>query len=100
MNLLAYSESGTAVGFIEGALRTDYVEGMDESPVWYIEGIYTEEHARRQGVAAKLVRNLVERVGATALASDCELDNEQSRLFHEAIGFGEVLRAIHFVMHL
>lgn len=97
MNLVAVDATGSPLGFIESALRSDYVEGLDTSPVWYVEGVFTEEHARKKGVARKLVRDLVKRVGATHLASDCEHDNEQSRLFHEAIGFHEVGRSIHFV---
>jgi aminoglycoside 6'-N-acetyltransferase I len=57
MNLIAVSETGSPVGFIESALRTDYVEGTDASPVWYVEGIFTEEHPRKQGVARALVHD-------------------------------------------
>ena len=100
MNLIAVSETGSPLGFIESTLRTDYVEGMDTSQVWYVEGVYTEESSRRQGVATDLVHDLAKRVGAAHLASGCELTNEQSRLFHESIGFREVSRNIHFAMHL
>lgn len=100
LNLLAFDHVGSAAGFIESKLRTDYVEGVDASPVWYVEGIYVEPRARRKGVGHRLVRGLAERVGATTLASSCELDNEPSRRFHEAIGFREVQRTVDFVTTL
>jgi hypothetical protein len=47
-----------------------------------------------------MVEGVAELFGANRFASDCELDNESSRLFHEAIGLGEVERTIHFVMNI
>jgi aminoglycoside 6'-N-acetyltransferase I len=38
--------------------------------------------------------------GCSELASDCELDNEYSRLFHSQIGFEEANRIICFTMNL
>ena len=100
LNLIATSDSGSPIGFLEASLRTDYVPGADLAPIWYVEGIYTEDHARKQGVARALVDGLIERVGVSKLASSCDLDNEESRLFHEAIGFQEVGRHINFIKHL
>ncbi len=44
LTLLAFDEADNPVGFTEGELRTDYVTGADERPVWYLEGIYVEPH--------------------------------------------------------
>jgi len=84
-------------GFIELALRKDYVEGTEESPVWYVEGIYVDRASRRLGVGGRLVEEVETITGADTLASDCELDNQESRLFHEALGFREVIRSILYI---
>lgn len=39
---LAVAESGTASGFVEASLRTDYVNGTESSPVAFLEGLYVE----------------------------------------------------------
>jgi aminoglycoside 6'-N-acetyltransferase I len=52
---VAYTESNTAVGFVEAALRTDYVNGTTSTPVAFLEGLYVVPEARRQGVARALV---------------------------------------------
>jgi|TARA_B110000116_G_C16469724_1_gene417589 hypothetical protein len=38
LNLIALADPEVPIGFIETALRTDRVEGIDTSPVWYIKG--------------------------------------------------------------
>jgi aminoglycoside 6'-N-acetyltransferase I len=48
---LALDGDGRAAGFVEATLRTDYVNGCETSPVVFLEGIYVEPWARRQGVA-------------------------------------------------
>ena len=97
LTLLAFAGEDP-IGFTEGELRTDYVEGADERPIWYLEGIYVEPHARRHGVATRLVRELARRVGAQTLASSTEVENERSRKFHKAMGFREVQQTINFIL--
>lgn len=46
---MARGLDGAFVGFAEVALRHDYVNGCESSPVAFLEGIYTVECARRQG---------------------------------------------------
>lgn len=56
INLIAHADTGEAIGFAEAALRRDYVEGCQTSPVAFLEGIYVAPDHRRKGVAAALIR--------------------------------------------
>ena len=98
-----YYVDGQPVAFMSLSLRHDYVEGTSSSPVGYLEGIYVNPGHRKRGIAGELVRFAKQwaiKQGCTELASDCELDNEASRLFHERIGFLEANRVICFTMDL
>ncbi len=53
---MARGLDGAFVGFAEVALRYDYVNGCESSPVAFLEGIYTVERARRQGLGRTLDR--------------------------------------------
>jgi len=92
-----------AVGFAQCGLRRDYVEGTDSSPVGYLEGIFIKESHRRQGCARQLLaacENWARRQGCMEFASDCELTNDLSRLFHLGAGFEEANRIICFTKKL
>ncbi len=95
---LAYAEN-RPVGFAQCALRFDYVEGTETSPVGYLEGIYVMEGCRKRGYARALLSACEawagER-GCAEFASDCELDNLDSFRFHMAVGFEETNRVICF----
>ncbi|MCL2362002.1 MAG: GNAT family N-acetyltransferase [Defluviitaleaceae bacterium] len=102
-NEYLYYINDEAAAFISLSLRRDYVEGTDESPVGYLEAIYVKPEYRKHGIASKLVSFAKEWAisnGCTELASDCELCNEDSRLFHTKIGFEEANRIICFTMKL
>ena len=95
-----YIINNEVVGFSEVTLRMDYVEGLDSGGCGYLEGVFVKEEYRGQGIARQLVmtcQQWSEEKGGKGFASDCELTNETSRLFHESIGFKEVSRNIHFV---
>ena len=77
---------GKAIGFAQCQLRHEYVEGTDSSPVGYLEGVFVEDAYR---VSFHLY------FGAE-LASDCELENDNSLRFHMAMGFEEANRIICF----
>ncbi len=80
------------LGFAQVSLRDCYVEGTHTSPVGYLEGIYVKEDMRRLEIGTRLVEACEEwarDLGCTEFASDCHLDNEESILFHRALGFGE-----------
>ena len=92
-----------SVGFAQCHLRHDYVEGTEESPVGYLEGVYIEPEYRMQGCARALLaacENWAREMGCREFASDCELDNRESLHFHLSAGFQEANRIICFVKEL
>lgn len=96
---MAYDDAGAPVGLVEVAIRTDYVNGADTTPVAFLEGIYVAPNARRSGVARKLVAE-AERwslaLGCTELASDAAMENTASHAMHAALGFLETERVVFF----
>lgn len=96
---VAYAESDAAVGFVEAAVRTDYVNGTQSSPVAFLEGLYVVPEERRKGVARVLVA-AVERwaldMGCHEFASDASIENHLSHAVHRALGFQETERAVFF----
>jgi len=102
-NEFLYIEGEEAVAFISLAVRNDYVEGTESSPVGYIEGLYVKPEFRRKGVAGQLVEHAKkwsDKFGCTELASDCTLDNEASQAFHKEVGFVEANKIVCFTMKL
>jgi aminoglycoside 6'-N-acetyltransferase I len=96
---IARETNGGAIGFAEGSLRHDYVNGCDTSPVGFLEGIYVVPAFRRRGVAAWLVRAVEQWTlaqGASELASDALIDNVESHRMHAALGFHETERVVCF----
>lgn len=92
-----------AVGFAQCQLRRDYVEGTQSSPVGYLEGIYVIPECRRMGISRELLRaceQWAREMGCTEFASDCELGNTASEVFHKAVGFREANRIICFTKKL
>ena len=96
---IEYDPSGNALGFVEVALRSDYVNGTNSSPVGFLEGIYVVPQARRRGIARILVAE-AERwaasVGCSEFASDALIDNTRSHAMHAALGFEETERVVFF----
>lgn len=100
---LAEDAAEGLLGFAQCSLRHDYVEGTSTRPVGYLEGIYVHPHARRHGIARRLVaccEAFARERGCFEFASDMELHNEASYHFHVAMGFREVNRLICFAKHL
>ena len=99
---LAYAD-GQPIAFAQCQLRRDYVEGTDSSPVGYLEGVFVSEGYRKNRYAAGLLAACeawAREKGCAEFASDCELDNEDSRRFHMAVGFEEANRIICFRKYL
>lgn len=93
------ASGGAAVGFVEAALRTDYVNGTSTSPVAFLEGLYVRPEYRRRGVARAMVGAVVSWArdrGCRELASDALLDNVTSHAMHRALGFEETERVVCF----
>ena len=96
---LAFDANGAAVGFAEATLRHDYVNGTDDSPVGFLEGLYVVPAWRRRGVGRALVAAVegwTRGRGCAELASDAELDNVSSHAAHVAYGFEETERVVYF----
>ncbi len=72
--------------------------------VWnFLTDIYVREGVRQQGIARRLLsacENWAQAKGCTEFASDCELDNKDSQLFHQAVGFEEANRIVAYVKKL
>jgi aminoglycoside 6'-N-acetyltransferase I len=96
---VAYSASNAPIGFVEAAIRSDYVNGTESTPVAFLEGLYVAPEARRHGIARALVaaieRWAVDR-GCREFASDALLDNHLSHAVHRALGFEETERVVFF----
>ena len=96
-------EDGAAVGFAQAALRHDYVEGSDRSPCGYLEGIYVMEAYRSRGFASELLKACEDWARGQhcfQFASDCEISNNASLIFHLKCGFCEANRIVCFIKDL
>ena len=91
------------VGFIHVAIRYDYVEGADSSPVAYVEAIYVRPAHRKMGIAGKLfsvAEQWARLHGCHQIAPDAELENPGIIDFHCKIGFREANRVVCFIKDL
>lgn len=98
-NFVAAAPDGTLAGFAEAALRHDYVNGCETSPVAFVEGVYVAPEHRKSDVARTLCEAIAawgRAQGCTELASDALEDNVQSHAFHRAVGFEETERVVYF----
>lgn len=96
-------ENNTPVAFSQISLRFEYVEGVNSSPVAYLEGIFVKEEYRKQNIAQQLIiqsEKWAKEKGCKELASDCELENEISYRFHLKNEFKEVNKIICFTKQL
>lgn len=103
LQLMAYDAQRQPVGFIEGSIRSDYVNGTESSPVGFVEGVYVAPAWRRRGVARQLFAAIGEWAkarGCRELASDALIDNDTSQRAHEALGFRETERVVYFTKRL
>lgn len=97
--LLAVRADGARTGFVEASRRVDYVNGTSSSPVAFLEGLYVEPAARREGVARALVAEVLRWAateGCSELASDSPIDNLSAHATHRALGFEETERVVYF----
>lgn len=96
---IAHGGTGEPQGLVEVALRSDYVNGTESSPVGFLEGLYVAPGFRKQGIARLLVRaaeQWVREQGCTEMASDALLENTDSHAMHAALGFEETERVVYF----
>jgi len=98
-----YYDNGIPIAFLSLSIRNDYVEGTRASPVAYIEGIYIRKEHQGKGISRKFVAFAKEwglKKNCNELASDCLIENENSRQWHNHVGFKEANVNVHFVMNL
>ena len=96
---IAMNREDKPVGFVEATVRNDYVNGCATSPIAFLEGIYVEPEARRQGIARTLVSAVEEwgrKMDCREFASDALLENSDSHSMHRALGFEETERVVYF----
>jgi aminoglycoside 6'-N-acetyltransferase I len=96
---IALNTEDNPVGFVEATVRNNYVNGCATSPVVFLEGIYVEPWARRQGIARTLVGAGEEwgrKMDCREFASDALLENSDSHSMHHALGFEETERVVYF----
>jgi len=103
LQLMIYDELRQPIGFIEGSIRSDYVNGTESSPVGFVEGVYVVPSWRRRGIARLLfaaIGDWARARGCSELASDALIDNEISQRAHRALGFRETDRVVYFAKPL
>ena len=93
---------GRLGGYVEAGTRP-YADGCDTSPVAYVEAWYVDADLRRRGWGGRLIAAVeawARANGHRELGSGALLDNTASIAAHEALGFTEVERQVHFVKKL
>ncbi len=91
------------IGFVHVSIRHEYVEGANDLPVAYVEGIYVKPKYQKQGVAKQLMavsEAWAKQKGLTQIASDTPVGNSASIEFHQKIGFTEAERIVCFIKTL
>ena len=89
---------GGLCGFVEASIRP-FVDGCKTRPVGYIEGWFVDAEMRRQEIGRRLViaaEQWAKALGCTEMASDAHLENTVSIKAHEALGYEESSRTVHF----
>ena len=100
---LYFSSSEEPIAWISLSLRHDYVEGCQNGPAAYLEGIFIIPDYRSQRTGDKLLSFAIswaENRGISQPASDVEFDNQLSQNFHVKYGFREVGRTVRYVLEL
>lgn len=96
---LVLDAQSQAVAFADAALRHDYVNGCESSPVVYLEGVYVQPASRRRGLAQALIARVAQwgrELGCRELASDVAIDNLASQQLHQRLGFAETELVVFF----
>ncbi len=95
---IAEDPSGVALGFAEVSVRA-YANGCEQRPVPFLEGIWVDPDAQRQGVGQALIDHVAAFAKArdfSELCSDALLDNTASHAAHAGWGFVETERVVYF----
>lgn len=96
-------EGDEYAAFVHVSIRREYVEGADDLPVAYVEGIYVKPKYQKQGIATQLMavaEAWARQKGLTQMASDTPVGNSAGIEFHTKIGFTEAERIVCFIKEL
>jgi aminoglycoside 6'-N-acetyltransferase I len=96
---VANTADGKAAGFSEVAVRGDYVNGCQNRPALFLEGIYVRPEFRGQGIARQLcaaAETWGQQNGCQEFASDVYVEDETSLAAHVGLGFKETERVVYF----
>jgi aminoglycoside 6'-N-acetyltransferase I len=96
---VAYEPTGEPIGLVEAAVRCDYVNGTNSTPVGFLEGLYVVPSSRRAGIARALVAAVEQwafSVGCREMASDALLANTDAHVMHQGLGYEETERVVFF----
>lgn len=99
-SFICRTDDGSAIGFINVAIRNDYVEGSKTSPVGYLEGIYVKIGYRKKGVAKMLFKEAQKwfvKKRVSEIGSDAGVHNAISQKFHKSVGFKKYETQVHFI---
>lgn len=99
IQFLACAKRGDAIGLLEMSIRSDYVNGTEDGPVAFLEGLFVVPELRGKGIARQLIRAAeiwAAAHGYSELASDALLENEAAQAVHRALGFEETERVVYF----
>jgi aminoglycoside 6'-N-acetyltransferase I len=101
--VIVYLMHAQLIAFIHISVRSDYVEGSQDSPTGFIEGIYVKPEYRKKGISKKLIEkgeSWLKTKGCSQIGSDIEQSNITSYHFHKSVGFKEVNRLIAFIKNI
>jgi aminoglycoside 6'-N-acetyltransferase I len=96
---IASDQKGSATGFAEVSVRSDYVNGCHHRPALYLEGIFVRPECRGQGIARELCAAAEQwgrERGCREFASDVYIDDVNSLAAHAGLGFEETERVVFF----
>ncbi len=97
--LVAVTSSHELVGFLEVGLRSHADGCAPDHAVGFIEGWYVAEEVRRQGIGKQLLaaaESWARDRGCIEMGSDVWISNELAQCVHQALGYVEVDRCVHY----
>jgi ribosomal protein S18 acetylase RimI-like enzyme len=95
VTLIVRNEAGRAVGFLSGYVEREY--GIFEEPFSFIDNIYLQEDARRNGAGAALVERF-EAWSRTMGAADVQLHVNAQNVLGQGFWDREGYRPVEYIL--